>query len=107
MVQAFYDDLSENDHLIFPDWAASVRRQGAVLDRLIRVEVGDRPLQILDTARGIGTQAIGWPWPATGSTPPTPIRPPSSAPGGRTAAATVPSNASSAKRPTAGGPTSG
>jgi SAM-dependent methyltransferase len=54
----FYDALAADYHLIFQDWTESVRRQGEVLDRLIRTE---RPnaRSVLDCACGIGTQAIG------------------------------------------------
>ena len=36
-----------------------MRRQGDVLDALIRSELGDAPQRVLDCACGIGTQAIG------------------------------------------------
>ena len=36
-----------------------MRRQGEVLDRLIRGELGDAPQAVLDCSCGIGTQAIG------------------------------------------------
>jgi SAM-dependent methyltransferase len=55
----FYDGLSGDYHLLFEDWPQSVRRQGGVLDRLLRRLLGDRPLAILDCCCGIGTQAIG------------------------------------------------
>jgi SAM-dependent methyltransferase len=51
----FYDDLADDYHLIYPDWAASVRRQGVALDAL----VGRERAVVLDCACGIGTQAIG------------------------------------------------
>ncbi|MEW2154725.1 class I SAM-dependent methyltransferase [Streptomyces sp. NPDC007189] len=51
----FYDSLADDYHLIYPDWAASVRRQGVVLDAL----VGRERAAVLDCACGIGTQAIG------------------------------------------------
>src|SRR5262245_61146029 len=56
---SFYDDLAGDYHLIFADWDRAVAWQSEVLDRLIRAELGDRPLSILDGACGIGTQAIG------------------------------------------------
>jgi glycine/sarcosine N-methyltransferase len=55
----FYDDLAESYHLVYPDWGREVRRQGEVLDRLIRAQMGGEPLSILDCSAGIGTQAIG------------------------------------------------
>jgi glycine/sarcosine N-methyltransferase len=53
----FYDDLADSYHLIYPDWGREVRRQGEVLDRLIRAQMGSEPLSILDCSAGIGTQA--------------------------------------------------
>jgi SAM-dependent methyltransferase len=55
----FYDGLAAAYHLLFEDWPASVRRQGGVLDRLLRGLLGDRPHAVLDRCCGIGTQAIG------------------------------------------------
>ncbi|MFF0411247.1 class I SAM-dependent methyltransferase [Kitasatospora sp. NPDC004745] len=59
----FYDGLAAGYHLLYADWSASVGRQGAALDALIRTDLGDRPgeppLDVLDCACGIGTQAIG------------------------------------------------
>jgi SAM-dependent methyltransferase len=51
----FYDELANDYHLIYADWAGSVERQGEALDRLI----GPDRRRILDCACGIGTQAIG------------------------------------------------
>ncbi len=59
----FYDDLADIYHLIYPDWGREVRRQGEVLDRLIRAQMGSETLSILDCSAGIGTQAIGRPLP--------------------------------------------
>lgn len=55
----FYDDLAENYHLIFQDWAHSVERQGRILGPLIERELAKRRLRILDCACGIGTQTLG------------------------------------------------
>ncbi|MFF2745852.1 methyltransferase domain-containing protein [Kitasatospora sp. NPDC058048] len=55
----FYDAFADDYHLLYPDWNASVARQGAALDALIRRHLGDRPAEVLDCACGIGTQAIG------------------------------------------------
>ncbi|MET9504166.1 class I SAM-dependent methyltransferase [Streptomyces sp. NPDC006622] len=51
----FYDGLADDYHLIYADWEASVRRQGAALDALI----GQDHAVVLDCSCGIGTQAIG------------------------------------------------
>lgn len=58
-VREFYDQLAGDYHLIYQDWRQAVRRQGAVLDRLIRSFLGPGEHQVLDCACGIGTQAIG------------------------------------------------
>lgn len=60
-VKKFYDDLAEDYHLIFEDWDTSIRRQGNVLDMIIRNYL-DQPRQnmkVFDCSCGIGTQAIG------------------------------------------------
>jgi ubiquinone/menaquinone biosynthesis C-methylase UbiE len=53
--QQFYDALADSYSFIFPDWQASVKRQGKIISELI----GKQPLSILDCSCGIGTQAIG------------------------------------------------
>lgn len=58
-VEQFYDELAPFYHLIFQDWEASIQRQAAALDGLIRERWGDGRLSILDVACGIGTQALG------------------------------------------------
>lgn len=55
----FYDSLAADYHRVFPDWDASIARQAAVLDGLVRRELGPGPHRLLDCACGIGTQAIG------------------------------------------------
>ena len=56
----FYDALAPFYHLIFPDWEASIARQAAALDEVIRAETGaDAERTVLDVACGIGTQALG------------------------------------------------
>ncbi|HEX2211231.1 MAG TPA: class I SAM-dependent methyltransferase [Longimicrobium sp.] len=56
----FYDALAPFYHLIFPDWDASIARQAAALDAVIRAELGDGGARtVLDVACGIGTQALG------------------------------------------------
>ena len=57
----FYDDIAESYDLIYPDWEASMRRQGAVITELL--ESGERQdrsrsLRVLDVAAGIGTQSL-------------------------------------------------
>lgn len=54
----FYDDLTEDYHLIFPDWEESMRRQGETLGKLLKAEAPDVQT-VLDCSCGIGTQAIG------------------------------------------------
>ncbi|MGW0683861.1 class I SAM-dependent methyltransferase [Streptomyces sp. NPDC002754] len=54
-VARFYDELADDYHLIYPDWDASLRRQGAALDAVI----GRDGAEVLDCSCGIGTQAIG------------------------------------------------
>lgn len=51
----FYDALADDYHLIYEDWDAGIRRQGAALDALI----GRERAEVLDCSCGIGTQAIG------------------------------------------------
>jgi SAM-dependent methyltransferase len=58
-VQQCYDGLADEYHLMFADWRAEVSKQGEVLDRLIRRQVGPSASTVLDCACGIGTQAIG------------------------------------------------
>jgi SAM-dependent methyltransferase len=58
-LQDFYDALAPFYHLVFPDWEASIQRQAAALDEVIRAELGDGARTVLDVACGIGTQALG------------------------------------------------
>jgi ubiquinone/menaquinone biosynthesis C-methylase UbiE len=55
----FYDSLAANYHLIYPDWAESVRSQGVALDALATEALGPGPFDIFDCTCGIGTQALG------------------------------------------------
>lgn len=55
----FYDPLAEFYHLIFEDWDASIARQAKMVNGLLRADLREGSLQILDCACGIGTQAIG------------------------------------------------
>ena len=56
MNEQFYDSMADHFHLIFEDWDASMRRQGAAIARLLppTEEAG----VILDAACGIGTQSL-------------------------------------------------
>ena len=55
----FYDGLAPYYHLIYPDWEASVARQGEALESVIRAELGIGAWTLLAVAAGIGTQALG------------------------------------------------
>ena len=59
MIENFYNQLSPYYKYIFQDWNASVERQAAILDGVIREYFGDEVLTILDAACGMGTQTIG------------------------------------------------
>lgn len=57
----FYDELAPWYHLLYPDWEASIVRQGAALAALLNscgMPTDARP-HICDVACGIGTQTIG------------------------------------------------
>jgi len=58
-VTDFYDRLAPFYHLIYPDWEASIERQGRALDAVIRARLGDGAHAVLDVTCGIGTQALG------------------------------------------------
>ena len=60
-VISFYDAMAEDYHLIFQDWGQAQKRQGMLLDRIIRTYIKEShyPLTLLDCACGIGTQALG------------------------------------------------
>jgi glycine/sarcosine N-methyltransferase len=59
-VKCFYDRLAANYHLIFEDWDASIRRQGATLGAILERECGTPgAVRMLDCACGIGTQVLG------------------------------------------------
>jgi glycine/sarcosine N-methyltransferase len=63
--RAFYDRLAADYHLIYEDWPAAVLRQAALLDRLIRAELGTAASDLLDCACGIGPRRSASP-PALG-----------------------------------------
>jgi SAM-dependent methyltransferase len=54
----FYAGLTPLYHLIYPDWEKSIKRQGDMLDSVIR-EMWGAASEILDVSCGIGTQALG------------------------------------------------
>jgi SAM-dependent methyltransferase len=56
--RTFYDELAGDYHLIFPDWWASARRQGAVLTDLLARNRITPPATVYDCTCGIGTQAL-------------------------------------------------
>jgi len=53
--EQFYDKISKDYHLIFADWKKSVQRQGVILDKLIKSEGFEQPIELLDCSCGIGT----------------------------------------------------
>jgi SAM-dependent methyltransferase len=55
---SFYDQLAPFYHLVYPDWDASIRRQGEQLSAVIAAEWPNTK-KVLDVSCGIGTQAIG------------------------------------------------
>jgi SAM-dependent methyltransferase len=59
MTFACYDELTPIYHLIYPDWEASIARQGAQLESLIVELWGHEARRILDASCGIGTQTLG------------------------------------------------
>jgi len=59
--ERFYDDLASHYDLIYPDWHASMARQGAALERVLRSHLPPAvgaEARVLDAAAGIGTQAL-------------------------------------------------
>jgi glycine/sarcosine N-methyltransferase len=58
-VLTFYKALAPHYQHQFADWQAVVAQQSEVLDRLLRDACGNRALEVLDAACGIGTQALG------------------------------------------------
>ena len=59
MTRAFYDDLAPLYHLIYDDWDASIERQAAALDLILRDHFAPGATRVIDVAAGIGTQALG------------------------------------------------
>ncbi|MEP7002558.1 MAG: class I SAM-dependent methyltransferase [bacterium] len=59
VTDTFYDELAPFYHLLYPDWAQSVDRQGAALAGLLRDLGTPAGSRVHDAACGIGTQTIG------------------------------------------------
>jgi SAM-dependent methyltransferase len=59
VIETFYDQLAPYYQYLYADWEASVQRQAAALDSVIREFFGPNAHDILDAACGIGTQSIG------------------------------------------------
>ncbi len=59
MIETFYDQLAPYYKYLYADWEASVQRQAAALDSVVREFFGLDARRILDAACGIGTQSIG------------------------------------------------
>lgn len=67
-VLSFYDALADHYHLIFDDWNTAITRQARFLGAVISSETSREtkrdtaptPLNVLDCACGIGTQALGF-----------------------------------------------
>ena len=59
MTRSFYDELAPFYHLLYGDWEAAVRQQGAALAGLLGQRGVPRGSKVLDAACGIGTQALG------------------------------------------------
>jgi len=57
-ITSFYDALAPWYHAIYPDWDASMARQGEALNALVAEHWGPGPKIIVDATAGIGTQAI-------------------------------------------------
>lgn len=57
-VEAFYDDLADEYHLIFEDWWASALRHGEIIEAILGTFGLGRRARVLDCTCGIGTQAL-------------------------------------------------
>jgi SAM-dependent methyltransferase len=58
-IEAFYDNLAPYYRWLYADWDASVARQAALFDAVIREVRGPQVREVLDAACGIGTQTLG------------------------------------------------
>ena len=61
MIETYYNQLAPYYKFLFQDWEASVIRQAAALDGVIREFFGPQVHRILDCACGIGTQVFDLP----------------------------------------------
>jgi SAM-dependent methyltransferase len=59
VIAEFYDRLAPYYAFLYADWEASLKRQAAALDGIVREFFGPDVRFILDAACGIGTQSIG------------------------------------------------
>lgn len=59
MSTPFYDELAPFYHLLYPNWDAAVREQGAALAQLLQSRGVPSGSKVLDAACGICTQALG------------------------------------------------
>lgn len=57
--QKFYDDLSNDYHLIFNNWNDSIAKQAQALDTVIKKYSQKESKTLLDCSCGIGTQVLG------------------------------------------------
>lgn len=55
----FYDELSDDYHLIFDSWEEAIKNQALILDSIIKTHTKSDAQSVLDCACGIGTQSIG------------------------------------------------
>jgi 2-polyprenyl-3-methyl-5-hydroxy-6-metoxy-1,4-benzoquinol methylase len=56
---AFYDALAPAYHLNYADWSASIERQAAALESILRSRGVQPGSSVLDAACGVGTQSLG------------------------------------------------
>ena len=54
-----YDELAAYYDQIFENWEVSISRQAKVLGDILHNECDKRPIRVLDSACGIGTQSLG------------------------------------------------
>jgi SAM-dependent methyltransferase len=58
-VDAFYDKLAGNYHLVYQDWEDAIRWQSEAIARFFGYPPVSNSFRVLDCACGIGTQTIG------------------------------------------------
>ena len=59
MIENYYNELAPYFKYIHQDWEASVKRQAAILDSVIREFFDQQVRHVLDATCGIGTQSLG------------------------------------------------